>query len=262
MSLNEVRVVVDSTWIEKAVEVINKLWTDFEEDCHNLNYTWEGLSLKEIAEHLASLTPEEYEKEVGYAKGNFHCLVHIYGGPLHHQLVPQYLLPNPTAIYQDSEGKNSPYGGGFVDLTEDDIRFLQDSGYEVRKVGKRWECRLPEESVFEQKKKIAMEKIKTVPHCWDALVANVTNEYSLWLESDDPIYENGLSLSGKNPQFFFVLRKAENGNRVYASYQTPKEDLVQTKFPLTMTFADLEKSVEKLEKRCVVCEDGEYFPKE
>lgn len=262
MSLNEVRVVVDSTWIEKAVEVINKLWTDFEEDCHNLNYTWEGLSLKEIAEHLASLTPEEYEKEVGYAKGNFHCLVHIYGGPLHHQLVPQYLLPNPTAIYQDSEGKNSSYGGGFVGLTEDDIRFLQDSGYEVRKVGKRWECRLPEESVFEQKKKIAMEKIKTVPHCWDALVANVTNEYSLWLESDDPIYENGLSLSGKNPQFFFVLRKAENRNRVYASYQTPKEDLVQTKFPLTMTFANLEKSVEKLEKRCIVCEDGEYFPKE
>lgn len=262
MSLNEVRVVVDSTWIEKAVEVINKLWTDFEEDCHNLNYTWEGLSLKEIAEHLASLTPEEYEKEVGYAKGNFHCLVHIYGGPLHHQLVPQYLLPDPTAVYQDSEGRNSPYGGGFVDLTEDDIRFLQDSGYEVRKVGKRWECRLQKVSVFEKEKQMAIRQIETVPHCWDVLVSHVTREYSLWLESDDPIYETGLSLMGKNPQFFFVLRKVENGNRVYASYQTPKEDLVQTKFPLTMTLTDLEKSVEKLEKRCIVCEDGEYFPKE
>lgn len=262
MSLNEVRVVIDSTWIEKAVKVANKLWTDFEEDCHNLNYRWEGMTLKEIRAHLASLTPEEYEKEVGYAKGNFHCLVHIYGGPLHHQLVPQYLLPNPTAIYQDSEGKNSPYGGGFADLTEDDIRFLQDNGYEVRKIGKRWECRLQKVSVFEKEKQMAIRQIETVPHCWDVLVSHVTREYSLWLESDDPIYENGLSLMGKQPQFFFVLRRVEGGHRVYASYQTPKEDLVQTKFPLTMTLADLEKSVEKLEKRCIVCEDGEYFPKE
>ena len=262
MSLNEVKVVVDSTWIEKAVKVVNKLRTDFEEDCHNLNYRWEGMTLKEIMAHLASLTPEEYEKEVGYAKGNFHCLVHIYGGPLHHQLVPQYLLPDPTAIYQDSEGKNSPYGGGFVDLTEDDIRFLQDSGYEVRKVGKRWECRLQKVSVFEKEKQMAMRKIETVPHCWDVLVSHVTGEYDLWLESDDPIYENGLSLRGENPQFFFILRRVEGGHRVYPSYQTPKEDLVQTKFPLTMTMADLEKSVERLEKRCIVCEDGEYFPKE
>lgn len=262
MSLNEVKVVVDSTWIEKAVKVVNKLWTDFEEDCHNLNYTWEGLSLKEIAEHLASLTPEEYEKEVGYARGNFHCLVHIYGGPLHHQLVPQYLLPDPTAIYQDSEGKNSPYGGGFVDLTKDDIRFLQDNGYEVKKNKRRWECRLQKASVFEKEKQMAMRKIETVPHCWDVLVSHVTGEYDLWLESDDPIYENGLSLMGKNPQFFFILRRVEGGHRVYPSYQTPEEDLVQTKFPLTMTLTDLEKSVEKLEKRCVVCEDGEYFPKE
>ena len=81
MNSNEVRAVIDSKWIERAVEVVNKLWTDFEEDCHNLNYRWEGMSLKEIMAHLASLTPEEYEKEVGYAKGNFHCLVHIYGGP-------------------------------------------------------------------------------------------------------------------------------------------------------------------------------------
>ena len=261
MSLNEVKVVVDSTWIEKAVEVANKLRTDFDDDCHNLNYMWEDMSTKEIAEYLSSLTPDEYEKEVGYAKGNFHCLVHIYGGPLHHQLVPQDLLPDPTAIYQ-SGGKNSPYGGGFVNLTEEDIRFLQDSGYEVRKVGKRWECRLQKASVFEKEKQMAMRKIETVPHCWDVLVSHVTGEYDLWLESDDPIYENGLSLSGKNPQFFFVLRKVENRNRVYASYQTPKEDLVQTKFPLTMTLTNLEKSVEKLEKRCIVCEDGEYFPKE
>lgn len=261
MNLNEVRVVVDSTWIEKAVKIINKLRTDFDDDCHNLNYTWEDMSTKEIAEHLSSLTSEKAETELGYAKGNFHCLVHIYGGPLHHQLAKQYLLPNPVKIYQDGEGKNYPCGGGFEDLTKDDIRFLQDNGYKVKKVGRRWECRLPVKAVFEQKKKIAMEKIKTVPHCWDALVANVTSEYSLWLESDDPIYENGLSLSGKNPQFFFVLRKV-NGHRVYPSYQTTKEDLVQTKFPLTMTLADLEKSVEKLEKRCVVCEDGEYFPKE
>ena len=262
MNLNEVRLVVDSTWIEKAVEVVNKLRTDFDDDCHNLNYMWEDMSAKEIAEHLSSLTPEKAETELGYAKGNFHCLVHIYGGPLHHQLMPQYLLPDPTAIYQDSEGKNSPYGGGFVDLTKDDIRFLQDNGYEVKKNKRRWECRLQKASVFEKEKQMAMRKIETVPHCWDVLVSHVTGEYDLWLESDDPIYENGLSLSGKNPQFFFVLRKVENRNRVYASYQTPKEDLVQTKFPLTMTLGDLEKSVEKLEKRCVVCEDGEYFPKE
>ena len=262
MNSNEVRVVIDSKWIERAVEVVNKLWTDFEEDCHNLNYRWEGMSLKEIMAHLASLTPEEYEKEVGYARGNFHCLVHIYGGPLHHQLMPQYLLPNPTAIYQDCGGKNYPCGGGFVDLTRDDIRFLQDNGYEVKKNKRRWECRLQKVSSFEKEKQMAIRKIETVPHCWDVLVSHVTGEYDLWLESDDTIYENGLSLKGKNPQFFFVLRRVEGGHRVYPSYQTPKEDLVQTKFPLTMTLTDLEKSVEKLEKRCVVCEDGEYFPKE
>ena len=79
MNMNEVKVVIGSTWVEKAVKIINKLRTDFDDDCHNLNYMWEDMSAKEIAEHLSSLTTEEAETELGYAKGNFHCLVHIGG---------------------------------------------------------------------------------------------------------------------------------------------------------------------------------------